>query len=85
VSFGRLYAFTTMTGLTLLEVRRGSVSELEGDQLETTLLKTTDDVADETSLDAVGLRWDEMRLLVSRSVSDGGQGGQTLTMIYVRS
>lgn len=61
------------------------MNELEGDELETTLLKATDDVADETSLDAVGLRWDEMRLLVSRSVSDCGQGGQTLTMIYVRS
>jgi hypothetical protein len=67
----------------------GSVDELEGDEFETTLLEATDDVADETSLDAVGLRWDEMtdtgRLVVSRSVSDGGQGGQTLTMIYVRS
>lgn len=36
------------------------MNELEGDKFETTLLKATDNVADETSLDAVGLRWDEM-------------------------
>jgi hypothetical protein len=75
--------------LTLLEVWRGSMDELESDEFETTLLEATDDVANETSLDAVGLRWEEMtdtgRLVVSRSVSDAGQSGQTLTMIYVRS
>ena len=36
------------------------MNELEGDKFETTLLKATDNVADETSLDAVGLRWDEI-------------------------
>lgn len=42
-------------GLTLLEVLRRSVNELEGDELEATLLETADDVSDETTLDAVGL------------------------------
>ena len=46
--------------LTLLEVRTGSMDELESDEFETTLLEATNDVANETSLDAIGLRWDEM-------------------------
>ena len=46
--------------LTLLEVWTGSMDELESDEFKTTLLETTDDVANETSLDAIGLRWDEM-------------------------
>ena len=41
--------------LTLLEVLGRSVNELEGDELETTLLETADDVSDETALDAIGL------------------------------
>ena len=40
---------------TLLEVLRGSVNELEGDKLEAALLETADDVADDATLDAVGL------------------------------
>ena len=32
-----------------------SVNELEGDELEATLLETADDVSDETAVDAVGL------------------------------
>ena len=42
-------------GLTLLEVLGRSVNELEGDELEATLLKTADDVSYETAVDAVGL------------------------------
>ena len=34
---------------------RGSVNELEGDELEATLLEAADDVADESTLDTVGL------------------------------
>ena len=34
---------------------RGSVNELEGDELEATLLEAADDVADEATLDTVGL------------------------------
>lgn len=41
--------------LTLLEVLGGSVDELEGNELEATLLEAADDVADKTALDAVGL------------------------------
>ena len=41
--------------LTLLEVLGRSVNELEGDELEATLLETADDVSDETAVDAVGL------------------------------
>ena len=40
---------------TLLEVLRGSVNELEGNELEAALLETADDVADDATLDAVGL------------------------------
>ena len=42
--------------LTLLEVLRGSVDELEGNELEATLLEAADDVADESALDTVGLQ-----------------------------
>ena len=42
-------------GLTLLEVLGGSVDELEGNKLEATLLEAADDVADESTLDTVGL------------------------------
>jgi len=42
-------------GLTLLKVLGGGVNELEGDELEATLLETADDVSDETTVDAVGL------------------------------
>ena len=41
---------------TLLEVLRGSVHKLEGNQLETALLETADDVADESTLDTIGLK-----------------------------
>ena len=41
--------------LTLLEVLGRSVNELEGDELEATLLETADDVSDETAMDAVWL------------------------------
>lgn len=41
--------------LTLLEVLGRSVNELEGDELEATLLETADDVSDETAMDTVGL------------------------------
>ena len=34
---------------------RGSVNELEGDELEATLLEAADDVTDESTLDTVGL------------------------------
>ena len=58
------------------------MDELESDEFETTLLETTDDVANETSLDAIGLRWDEMTktvaFVVSRSVSDSGKSGPDL-------
>ena len=40
---------------TLLKVLRGSVDELEGGQLEPALLEAADDVADESTLDTVGL------------------------------
>jgi len=39
----------------LLEVLGRSVNELEGNELEATLLETADDVSDETAVDAVGL------------------------------
>lgn len=42
-------------GLTRLEMRGGSVNELQSDELEATLLEAADDVAYETALDAVGL------------------------------
>jgi len=42
-------------GLTLLKVLGGGVNELEGDELEATLLETADDVSDETAVDAIGL------------------------------
>jgi len=42
----------------LLEVLAGSVDELQGDEFESTLLKTADDVADESPLDTVGLDHD---------------------------
>ena len=54
---------------------RGSVDEFEGDEFETALLEAIDDVSNETSLDTVGLRWDQMTetvLVVSRSVSASG-------------
>ena len=41
---------------TLLEVLGGGVNELERDELETALLETADDVADEAALDAVRLQ-----------------------------
>ena len=41
--------------LTLLKVLGGGVDELHGDELEATLLKPADDVADESALDTVGL------------------------------
>ena len=41
--------------LTLLEVLGGGVDELEGNELEATLLEAADDVADESTLDTVGL------------------------------
>ena len=66
---------TTSTGLTLLEMCGGSVDEFEGDEFETALLEAIDDVSNETSLDTVGLRWDQMTetvLVVSRSVSASG-------------
>ena len=44
-----------MDGLTLPEVIVGCVDELQGDKLETALLKAADDVSDDTALDAVGL------------------------------
>lgn len=44
-------------GLTLLEVLGGGVDELEGDELEATLLEAADDVADESALDTVRLPW----------------------------
>ena len=40
---------------TLLKVLGGGVDELHGDQLESTLLKPGDDVADESALNTVGL------------------------------
>ena len=40
---------------TLLEVLGGGVNELERDELEAALLEAADDVADEATLDAVGL------------------------------
>lgn len=40
---------------TLLEVLRGSVNELESLELEATLLEAADDVANESTLDTVGL------------------------------
>ena len=66
---------TTSTGLTLLEMCGGSVDEFEGDEFETALLEAIDDVSNETSLDTVGLRWDQMTetvLVVSRSASASG-------------
>jgi hypothetical protein len=50
-----IYGSAGGMGLTLLEVLGRSVNELEGDELEATLLETADDVSDETALDAVGL------------------------------
>jgi hypothetical protein len=38
-----------------LEVLGGCVDELQGDKLESALLKAGDDVSDEATLDAVGL------------------------------
>lgn len=40
---------------TLLEVRGSCVDELQGNELETTLFKTVDDISNESSLDTVGL------------------------------
>ena len=40
---------------TLLEVLGGSVDELERGELEAALLEAGDDVADDATLDAVGL------------------------------
>jgi len=40
---------------TFLEVLGGSVDELQSDKLESTAFKTTDDVADESPLNTVGL------------------------------
>ena len=40
---------------TLLEVLGGSVDELEGNELEATLLKPLDDLANESTLDTVRL------------------------------
>lgn len=48
-------AFAITRILTLLEVLRGSMNQLEGGQLKAALLEATDDVADETALDTVGL------------------------------
>jgi hypothetical protein len=41
--------------LTLLEVLWGSVDKFQSDKLEASQLKTLDDVADEPTLDTVGL------------------------------
>ena len=41
---------------TLLKVLRGSMNELKCGQLESTPLKTADDVADESTLDTIGLK-----------------------------
>ena len=46
----------TVTALTLLDVCGSSMDELEGDEFESTLLEAGDDVANQTSLDTVGLR-----------------------------
>ena len=82
-------------GLTLLEVLGCSVNELEGDELETTLLETADDVSDKTAVDAVGLLHGTKDTILfnqthpTRGVDDGGGGDgeteRTLTMMYVRS
>ena len=40
---------------TRLEVVWGGVNELQGDKLEATALETTDDIANESPLDTVGL------------------------------
>lgn len=43
-------------GRTLLEVLRGSVNKLQSNELEATLLEAGDDLADESTLDTVGLQ-----------------------------
>jgi len=40
---------------TVLEVLGGGMDELEGDELEATLLEALDDLSNESTLDAVGL------------------------------
>ena len=72
--------------LTFLKVLAVGVDELQGNQLEPTLLEASNNVTDETALDAVGLmitmrpsrRCTERRAIKS-------EGDRTLTMIYVRS
>ena len=56
--------------LTLLEVLGGSVDELQSGELEAALLEAADDVADDATLDAVGLqRW---RTVVSNAPQRAG-------------
>jgi hypothetical protein len=76
--------------LTLLEVLGGGVDKLQGNKLEAALLEASNDVADETALDTVGLlllRCDRYGVLLINTVHDGRSkvGGRTLTMMYVRS
>ena len=64
---------------TLLEVLRGSVNELEGDELEATLLEAADDVPDESTLDAIGLR--RRGRVQHTGVTIAGETRRTLTMM----
>lgn len=52
-------------GHTLLEVLFGGMNELQGSELEAALFESADDVADESTLDTVGLHKDEWSVLAS--------------------
>ena len=51
----------------------GRVDELQSDELEATLLKTTDDLANESPLDTVGLARAKKRDDQRNRISDEGQ------------
>ena len=62
------------------------MNELEGDELEATLLEAADDVADESTLDTVGLDTNEARQRTCSRVRHAARRLlRTFTMMYVRS
>lgn len=46
-----------------LQVLLGRVHHLHGNELESAVLEALDDDSDQTTLDAIGLRWEEKQTL----------------------
>jgi hypothetical protein len=66
---------------TLLEVLGSSVDELQSNELESTLLETADDIADESPLDTVGLTRSKTISTIETDEGDEKSQSRTLTMM----